>query len=79
MTVQVDEGLPGSATVQVEGGTTVEMETTAIYVEVTGAEAPQPNIWVGDTQPTFTSTGIWVETGLGPDGDDFTIWIEDGQ
>lgn len=24
------------------------------------------------------SPGIWVETGLGQSGQDFTIWIEDG-
>jgi hypothetical protein len=58
------------------------------YVEVT--QTPPLNIdveignlaeetYVGPTAPTFTSTGIWIQTGLGPGGTDYTIWFEDGQ
>ena len=33
---------------------------------------------VGPTEPVFTGQGMWVQTGLGPDGTDSTIWINDG-
>lgn len=30
------------------------------------------------TNPLFRVPGMWVQTGLGPTGEDMTIWIEDG-
>jgi hypothetical protein len=36
------------------------------------------NLVIGPDAPTFTGPGMWVQTGLGPDGGDFTLWIEDG-
>lgn len=33
---------------------------------------------VSDFQPSIAATGMWVQTGLGPDGSDFTLWVEDG-
>jgi hypothetical protein len=36
------------------------------------------NLVISPTQPTFEGPGMWVQTGLGPTGQDFTIWIEDG-
>ena len=34
--------------------------------------------YVGPTDPGFANEGVWVQTGLGDSGTDFTIWIEDG-
>lgn len=28
--------------------------------------------------PGLTTPGLWVQTGLGTNGDQFTIWVEDG-
>lgn len=36
-----------------------------------------PNFAIGSTDPGLAQ-GMWVQTGLGPNGDDITIWIEDG-
>ena len=43
-----------------------------------GIPGPQ-NLHVGPVQPIFTQPGLWVQTGLGVSGNDFTIWIEDGE
>jgi hypothetical protein len=63
--------------VETTGGTLVEVEATHIQVEVSGGFSQQ-NMWVGPVRPEFSAPGLWVETGLGANGDDFTIWIEDG-
>lgn len=36
------------------------------------------NLVVGPTN-TLTMPGLWVQTGLGASGNDFTLWIEDGK
>lgn len=43
-----------------------------------GIEAASLGIVVADDDPELTEPGIWVQTGLGADGSDFTFWIEDG-
>lgn len=42
-----------------------------------GTAGPQ---FVSPTQPIVTDGQpyLWVQTGLGPDGKDFTFWVEDG-
>lgn len=35
-------------------------------------------IFVSPTKPASTTPHLWVQTGLGPSGQDFTFWIEDG-
>lgn len=35
--------------------------------------------FVQPTQPAVDGAYLWVQTGLGEDGTEFTIWIEDGQ
>lgn len=35
-------------------------------------------IFISPTRPSFTSPGLWIQTGLGVDGSGFTFWIEDG-
>jgi hypothetical protein len=51
--------------------------TVVVEVASDGPQGP-PGVVVSDTQPAFAGTGLWVQTGLGPTGDDFTFWIEDG-
>lgn len=36
------------------------------------------NFAVGTGNPLLQGPGVWVETGLGLGGGDFTMWIEDG-
>lgn len=43
-----------------------------------GAPSASPNFSVGPNNPNLTSPGMWVQTGLGPTGQDWTMWIEDG-
>ena len=46
---------------------------------VDASEVVQPNVVVSETAPAFPpSTYLWVQTGLGDTGEDFTFWIEDG-
>ena len=40
--------------------------------------AATANFVVSATQPSFSGPGLWVETGLGESGEDYTIWIETG-
>lgn len=40
--------------------------------------AADPDIYVQAAQPTGAAPYLWVQTGLGPSGEDFTFWIEDG-
>lgn len=44
-----------------------------------GTSTPQ-QVYVQSTQPTFGAgvVGIWIQTGLGDNGDGFTMWFEDG-
>lgn len=38
------------------------------------------NLVIGTTNTLQTNqTGLWIQTGLGVGGNDFTIWFEDGQ
>lgn len=34
--------------------------------------------FIQNAQPTVPGPYLWVQTGLGPDGTDHTLWIEDG-
>ena len=44
---------------------------------ILGYIAGAKNLYVQPEEPDFRGqTGVWVQTGI--DGDDFTIWIEDG-
>ncbi len=36
------------------------------------------NLVISPTDPGLTIPGMWIQTGLGDNGDDFSIWIEDG-
>ena len=57
--------------------TNVDVQSSGNVVVTVENGQTQQNLWVGPVQPEFSAPGIWVETGLG-DGEDFTIWIEDG-
>lgn len=43
--------------------------------------APKSQLYVQNEQPEIPvgTQGLWVQTGLGQDGNGFTFWIEDGQ
>lgn len=42
-------------------------------------EAGPQNLFVQPAPaPVFELPGVWVETGLGPLGEDLTLWVEDG-
>lgn len=44
-----------------------------------GAESMlSPNVFVGPTNPGIVGVGLWMQTGLGTSGSDFTLWFEDG-
>jgi hypothetical protein len=45
-------------------------------LEGSGGGATQ--VYVQDTNPSMTTPGIWIETGVGPGGTGFTFWFEDG-
>lgn len=82
--VQVLETGGTQVTVEVVGGptiTTVEGQTIVIQPEPTQIiqMAGNTNFYVGPTNPGLTEGGMWVQTGLGDSGNDFTIWIEDGK
>jgi hypothetical protein len=48
-------------------------------LESDGAQQAGPGgIVASATNPGLTTPGIWLQTGLGEDGTDFTLWIEDG-
>lgn len=50
-----------------------------IEVRLPGPQGPSA-LSVGATNTLTPGTaGLWVQTGLGPNGDDFTFWIEDGK
>lgn len=49
-----------------------------VQVAVPGMQGPSA-MAIGPTNTLTPGTpGLWIETGLGPDGDDFTFWLEDG-
>lgn len=45
-----------------------------------GNRANAPHVFIQDIEPKDTDEiFFWVETGLGPTGDDATFWFEDGK
>lgn len=49
----------------------------AIEVRVPGPQGPG-NLSVGPVNTLSAGPGLWIQTGLGATGEDFTFWIEDG-
>ena len=37
------------------------------------------NIYIQHSNPGSSHPHLWIQTGLGPRGDDMTFWIEDGR
>jgi len=62
----------------------LKTETANVVVEDVGAGAafgtPIHELWVQDTQPPANAYTpyLWIQTGLGPGGEDWTMWFEDG-
>ena len=36
-------------------------------------------LYIQNSNPGNSSPHLWIQTGLGPSGGDFTLWIEDGK
>lgn len=50
-----------------------------ITVTVPGTQGPSI-VWIGPTNElTPGRPGIWIQTGLEPNGEGYTIWIQDGE
>lgn len=58
------------------GGTPINA-TRLNHIE-DGIEAASLAVVVSPTNPGLTAPGIWIQTGLGADGTDWTLWFEDG-
>ena len=57
--------------------TRIGAEFKQVRVEMAGTAAG--NTFVGPTPPAVHPTAyLWLQTGLGPDGNDMTLWVEDG-
>lgn len=42
-------------------------------------DVPDPGqVKIQSVNPNFTTSGLWVQTGLGLEGSDITFWVEDG-
>jgi hypothetical protein len=58
------------------GGPTNFLRADGTWAEPAGGGSTQ--VYVQDTDPGMTSSGIWIQTGLAPGGTGFTFWFEDG-
>lgn len=80
--VEIVTAPPVTVDVTVPSPLEVQLTAHATNIDITAAGPQGPsgphNLAVGPTN-TLTAEGLWVQTGLGPDGTGFTFWIEDGQ
>ena len=84
-TYSVVENFPGGRSYSIDAPTNSTRDLSAIAPVpssngesiVRGPAGPE-SLVVRDTDPNLQVPGLWVQTGLGPSGNDFTIWIEDG-
>jgi hypothetical protein len=52
---------------------------TKAYVDSIPPGGSGAKLFVQPTAPSFGGgEGLWIQTGMGPTGNDFTFWIEDG-
>ena len=57
------------------GGTgATNIETARANLGISGVP-----IYVQSTNPKSSHPHLWIQTGLGPKGNDISIWIEDGK
>lgn len=51
----------------------------AAWIDLSAAASGQ-NVAISPTSPGYGvgNPGLWIQTGLGTSGEDFTMWIEDG-
>lgn len=89
--VTMSDARTDEVTVTVAGPDVVDVAVgsfidTAIEVTTIGERGPQgvqgepgpQNLFVQPNDPAMAQPGVWVQTGLGPAGNDWTMWIEDG-
>jgi hypothetical protein len=69
--------VPDAVTGVVDLALAVPVAASAGTPVIVGPRGPE-NLRVQPTDPLLDGAGMWVQTGLGPSGQDFTIWIEDG-
>lgn len=72
--VSAEVTMPASPTATIEPQLVPTIEMTIPSHVTSGAG----NVVVSSVDPNLTGPGLWVQTGMGPDGDEFTFWIEDG-
>lgn len=77
MDIEVVQAAPNSIEV-VNGPATVVTQVTPSQQVSVGIALPQQNLFISNTKPAFSGPGLWIETGLGTSGRDYTIWVEDG-
>lgn len=58
--------------------TRIAHEIKSVRTEITSGTVPR--VYVQPTAPTVQANTpyIWIQTGLGPQGQDTTMWFEDG-
>lgn len=67
-----------SQTLEILSPSKVEVDYTRGVEGIDVGGYDQQNIFVGPAEPVFSSPGMWIQTGLGEEGQDFTVWFEDG-
>lgn len=72
----VRQHLPVEVSPDISPPANPEVDDLWIVPDANPASAPA-NFAIGPNDPQLTQ-GMWVQTGLGPNGDDWTLWIEDG-
>lgn len=78
-------GTSGTAITRGVGIMSARQENGALILRLdTGTELapvtlpPGSGVHVQTTNPQMVAPGLWIQTGLGTSGTDFTFWIEDG-
>lgn len=64
-------------------GVSSQISSNANNMATTGTDGGllvRKNIYVQANAPTFDAgqVGLWIQTGMGPNGTDWTVWFEDG-
>lgn len=64
-------------TIEDDGATFIATAVDQFNIQYIHEPAPPPNVFVQANTPMASGAYIWVQTGI--NGNNWTIWIEDGQ